>query len=140
MTVAMITGKCEICNTQIVPGATQAKFNRNKGLHMRAAHGIAGRHAQRRGRPKLDLNGASAQNLLREMTPAEKRMLSPTERKERLRLKKAQWWAEHRSKRAKAKQLFSPEPQPQQSNQAVPCKLSECPCCGTRFYMIRGES
>jgi hypothetical protein len=29
--------------------------------------------------------------------------------------------------------------QPQQSSNAVPCKLLECPACGTRFYMVKGS-
>lgn len=40
----MITGKCgyQGCQYDIVPAKNQAQFNRNKGVHLRVAHGLEG--------------------------------------------------------------------------------------------------
>lgn len=40
----MITGKCgyQGCQYDIVPAKNQAQFNRNKGVHLRVAHGLKG--------------------------------------------------------------------------------------------------
>lgn len=138
-----ITGKCPQCGDEIHPAKTQEAFNRTLGLHMRNKHGIVGKWRSRGSHHK---NGTMESDITK-----------AAEEKRRLELKqyKRDWWQRNKNRlatkpkqtaeerkeyqrqyRLKRKQMAAPAAP---TAQVDPCKLSECPHCGTRFYMIKGQ-
>lgn len=105
----MKTAKCEIC-AYLVSATTQAQANRTLGLHRRKEHGIKGGYKSRKMR---DLMKQDPQEFMK----LEAKRKHDREYKRRLRQSN----------------------QTAQPSTAEPCKLSECPQCGTRFYMMRGQ-
>lgn len=139
MNTKLIRGQCEICNEDILPAKSQAQFNRNLGLHRRRAHQIASpkyeehRH-YRQQRRKNQLAKVMATNGNHEDDSGFQALLSAPQRQNRRRRL-------NRSRQIEPSPLpTSPLPPIQEdtSANAIPAKLSECPCCGTRFYMVKG--
>lgn len=198
----MITLKCDICNAEVTPAKTMLQAKRNLGLHKRGKHNIAGKRSQyplggkMGGRPRPSPESLANQDLGRDMTVAEAKLLTPEQKRIRMNLRKAKWWKEHhleiearkRERRAAAKvdlgrhieaagdksEYPSNTPEARKTyyqmnrerileyqrrqrlkrsgvekaitstvsvgtDEPVACKLSECPNCGTRFFMQKGQ-
>lgn len=128
-TIELVMGVCPDCGEQIHPAKTQAEFNRTLGLHMRNAHGKVGKWRQRY---KKHRNGPMEEPAIPKSVEEKKR--------EELRQYKREWWDRNKHRLYKYKKRgtqAAAEPTPS-ATQVDPCKLSECPNCGTRFYMIKG--
>lgn len=143
----MLKAKCDICNQEVAPALNKAALARNMGLHKWRVHGVRGTHYQRNqaGREARELAVASALNspTLRANNPRglPDSMLTPQQ------LARRQYQRDWARKRAEN----SPPPpesgvieapakrqRKAQEQEVIPCRLSECPNCGSRFYMARG--
>ncbi len=97
----MITLKCDICNAEVTPAKTMLQAKRNLGLHKRGKHNIAGKRSQyplggkMGGRPRPSPESLASQDLGREMTLEEVKLLTPEQKRIRINLRKAKWWREH---------------------------------------------
>ena len=112
----MIEGNCPQCGEPIHPGADQAKFNRNLGVHLRARHGIKGTTSERYEASK------------RGSERAQRHKQTPEERKAYMK----------RYREMKKKGVSSlKHVQTSDTNMpnVVPAACTSCPNCGTRFYM-----
>lgn len=78
-----------------------------------------------------------------DLTPQQVRTLTPQQKKIRNKLRQKAWWQKQRTaSNGVAHPEPTPTPQPAlaMSTQAEPCKLSECPVCGSRFYVAKGKA
>jgi hypothetical protein len=136
----LIQGKCDVCGEPVLPGKTQAQFNRNLGLHKRKLHKIespradlARAYRENKKKKKLEAAALANGNVSHETTlqdvlaapqPVKRR---PYRRRKQLGFSTAQL----PSTTELAQKLSGPQVQP--------VKLPECPCCGSRFYVAKGE-
>lgn len=115
----MIHGKCGYngCQYDIKPGETQAKFNRNKGVHLRTAHGVPGSWNTRQ-RKKIT-------NPVVEMNPKMDSISQEAVRRQHRREYQAEY--RERKKKERQQQLSSV------NNSAAKLKFI-CPDCGARIF------
>jgi len=125
------TDKCPLCD-KVIGAISERGLKQGMGVHKRMAHGIKGRQghygAALAERAKKAIEARWAGHVKQ----------SPEEVRARARAhyyaKKAQ--RTQASITAASNGVAVPT---KQASDAVACKLSECPCCGTRFYMVRGQ-
>lgn len=134
-----VTDKCDICG-QVIGGKNERGLKQGMGVHKRTAHGIKSLKyvpAEKRQEVAAD-NKASIAKALQARWSGHTRQ-TPEEVRAKARERYAKQKAERLAHlyREKPAQNGSVEPP---STNAIPCKLSECPCCGTRFYMVKGNS
>lgn len=100
-------------------------------------HVIAAKEAKAKERANSDLG--------RPMSLHEVHMLTPEQKKLRTKLRQKAWWERKKSAtNGHAKPTLDAPPAAASSTPSVEqvqhCKLSECPVCGSRFYVAKGRS
>lgn len=125
---SMIKGKCGVagCQADIKPAADRVAFARNLGLHKRIAHGIKGPTG--RERYYIQFKGMTLEQARAEVARRDSKNGAPTKAVQDRRAYQAQWRKNH------------PKHRKQPNSDAVSAKLSECPCCGSRFYYVEGAA
>jgi hypothetical protein len=128
----MIKGKCDICGEPITPAKNQSQFNRNFGLHRLRRHNIASpkaaeskmyrEHAKARKEAEVSVGFEQSNE-----SNGTKTQVAPKRYKRRHipNLKEAETTK------------FGVVENSSATTQVVPARLSECPHCGTRFYMAK---
>lgn len=135
-------GFCPTCKLEI-EGPTPAQVNRNIGLHRRSKHGYQSpEYAEAKAyRAQAKLKASLPTDRLAQLAAARAKRWenykkpTPEEQKAKRRREYGRLW---RAKQ-RAKQQGLPVANNNASN-ADPCKLSECPVCGSRFYVVKGQS
>lgn len=124
----MIKGKCgyEGCQYDIRPAETQAKFNRNRGVHLRIAHGVIGAWKTPEGRRKFYENRVKKGQLPVVEAKLETEPIDPESSRRQHRLEYQAAYRERR-KRERQQQLSSI------NNNAAKLKFI-CPDCGARIF------
>lgn len=116
-------GKCDVpgCQYEIAPADTQAKFNRNLGVHKRAAHGIVGSWNNKNNKREAARN----RYRLKHGIPIEAPVQGSGQPIDREALK------------AKRREEYRARKQQKQQG-AVELKFI-CPCCGAFIYVSRTQ-
>jgi hypothetical protein len=146
MSTKLIHGNCDDCGAEIKPAKTQSQFNRNVGLHRWREHGIASPKAEESRKYRLaskkkniknrlanvlatngnvleqePFNGGNGKTFESLLSPSQRRRGRPTRHQNSIQSTQTAMAVQEET-----------------SSNAVPAKLPECPCCGTRFYMVKG--
>ena len=149
----MITGECDICKRQFQAIHDRA-MKKTIGSHKRFAHGIKGLTGreryyvyskgwtveQARAHIASKVQGMSAKGGGREYVG-----IDPSPESSEKLIDYAFGKALEQAARKKACQQAyrkahrKQTPQQQNGSDAVPAKLSECPCCGARFWITKGQ-
>jgi hypothetical protein len=156
-----ITAVCPECNAQIT-GDTQARANRNLGIHRRSKHGYISpkykQHYAERVRRKL-----RDQGVLPAKSPATPAQLAAVAKARQSRWPKTleerrkhqlEYGAKYRAQKKAERAIYAEKYRERKraekakaqvvqngmtASTAVQCKLSECPVCGARFYVAKGQ-
>jgi hypothetical protein len=126
-----LTHQCPTCNKVLGPFKSQAVLHRVIGNHNSRDHGIEAPTSAKNKRYTDKLKAAVTNGLQSSSEPVQP---DPKLRSiMRKRLYQKLYRESHRNAKASAPDMVKA-----MATQAEPCKLSECPNCGSRFYVAKG--
>ena len=123
----MIQKTCDICGAKAKPADSDQQANRNLGMHKWSAHqvrGTANSSRYKQAREAKDPKRVLQKPIAVEGDPVGNR-------------KRYQAWyrATHKNKARRARPVHATVTE----SEPVPIRLSECPCCGARFWAVKGS-